>query len=54
MNNVVLHRKTSVKYLSVLLGESLNWTSHVKYLKSKLSFVSSVIYKIRNLYQLML
>jgi len=45
INNVVLHRKTSVKYLGVLLDESLNWTSHVKYLKSKLSF-ASMIYKI--------
>jgi len=35
-------------YLGVLLDESLNWTSHVKYLKSKLSFASSMIYKIRN------
>jgi len=42
----VLHRKTSVKYVGVLLDESLNWTSHVKYLKSKLSFASSMIYKI--------
>jgi len=48
INNVVLHRKTSVKYLGVLLDEYLNWTSHVKSLKSKLSFASSMIYKIRN------
>jgi len=48
INNVVLHQKTSVKYLDVLLDESLNWTSHVKSLKSKLSFASSMIYKIRN------
>jgi len=34
INNVVLHRKMSVKCLGVLLDESLNWTSHVKYLKS--------------------
>jgi len=46
IKNVVLHRKTSVQYLGVLLDESLNWTSHVKYLKSKLSFASSMIYKI--------
>jgi len=44
----VLHRKTSVKYLGVLLDESLNWTSHVKYLKSKLPFASSMINTIRN------
>jgi len=48
INNVVLHRKSSVKYLGVLLDESLNWTSHVKSLKSRLSFASSMIYKIRN------
>ena len=48
IKNVVLHRKTSVQYLGVLLDESLNWTSHVKYLKSKLSFASSMIYKIWN------
>ena len=48
INNVVLRRKTSVKYLGVLLDESLNWTSHVKCLKSKLLFASSMIYKIRN------
>jgi len=48
INNVVLHRKTSVKHLGVLLDESLNWTSHVKYLTSKLTFDSSMIYKIRN------
>jgi len=40
INNVVLHRKTSVKYFGVLLDKSLNWTSHVQYLKSKLSFAS--------------
>jgi len=47
-HSVVLHRKTSVKYLGVLLVESLNLTSHAKSLKSKLSFASSMIYKIRN------
>ena len=48
INNVVLHRKTSLKYLGVLLDELLNWTSHVKDLKSKLSFASSMMYTIRN------
>jgi len=48
INNVVAQRKTSVKYLGVLLNESLNWTSHVKHLKSKLSFASSMIHTIRN------
>jgi len=48
INNVLIHWKTSVKYLGVLLDECLNWTFHVKYLKSKLSFASSMIYKIRN------
>ena len=51
INNVVLHRNTSVKYSGVSLDESLNWTSHVKYLKSRLSFASSMIYKIRNFVQ---
>jgi len=32
IKNVVLHRKTFVKYLGVLLDESLNRTTHVKYL----------------------
>jgi len=38
LRNVVWYRKSSVKYLGVLVNDSLNWTSHAKYLKSKLSF----------------
>ena len=44
----VLHRKNSVKYLGVLLDNSLTWKPHIEYLCTKLSAASYLLMKLRH------
>ena len=45
-NNVTIQRVQATKFLGVLIDESLNWKNHINMVKSKLSKVASVIYKV--------
>ena len=46
INNVTIQRVQATKLLGVLIDESLNWKNHINMVKSKLSKVASVIYKV--------
>ena len=46
INNVTIQRVQATKFLGVLIDESLNWKNHINIVKSKLSKVASVIYKV--------
>ena len=46
INDVTIQRVQATKVLSFLIDESLNWKNHIKMVKSKLSKVASVIYKL--------
>ncbi|KAK2182921.1 hypothetical protein NP493_332g01024 [Ridgeia piscesae] len=46
INNVTIQRVQATTFLGVLINESLNWKNHFNMVKSKLSKVASVIYKV--------
>ena len=46
INNVTMQRIQVTKCLGVLIDESLNWKNHITMVKSKLSKVASVTYKV--------
>ena len=46
INNVTIQRVQATNFLGVLIDESLNWKNHINMVKSKLSKVASVIYKV--------
>jgi len=48
INDSCFQRKTCAKYLEILIDSSLDWSSHVQYIKSKLVRASHLFYKIRN------
>ena len=48
INGSCFQRTTCAKYLGVLIDSSLDWSSHVQYIKSKLVKGSYLFYKIRN------
>ena len=52
LGNHQIKREQSVKYLGVIVGEKLNWSSHLKQIETKLAFASSVICKTRNILSL--
>ena len=49
INDAVLSRMDSVKYLGVYLDDKLNWTPHIKLLSLQLAQYSGLFYRIRNL-----
>ena len=46
INNVIIQRVQATTFLGVLIDELLNWKNHINMMKSKLSKVASVIYKV--------
>ena len=46
INNVTIQKVQATKFVGILIDESLNWKNHIKMVKSKLSKVASVIYKV--------
>ena len=48
INDSYSQRTRCTKYLGVLIDGSLDWSSHVQYIKSKLVRASYLFYKIRN------
>ena len=47
MNNTLIGRKDSLKFLGVLIDENLLWKSHIKLLESKLACAIGLLYKSR-------
>ena len=47
MNNTNIERKESLKFLRVLIDETLSWKNHIKILESKLSCAIGLLYKSR-------
>ena len=43
INNNVLERVYSTKFLGVILDSKLNWNEHIKYIKKKISMGISII-----------
>ena len=44
-NNIILKRVTELKFLRVMIDKNLNWQSHIKLVKSKISKNIGVLYK---------
>ena len=47
LNNSILDRLSSTRYLGVYLDDNLNWSAHVGYVSRKLSRYVPVIFKVR-------
>ena len=47
MNNIQIERKDSLKFLGVLIDETLSWKNHIKILESKLARAIGLLYKSR-------
>ena len=47
LNNSILDRLSSTRYLGVYLDDNLNWSAHVGYISRKLSRYIPVIFKVR-------
>ena len=48
MDNYKLDRVSKIKYLGVILDESLKWKSHIELIKSKISRGSYILAKLRH------
>ena len=47
MGNVLLKRVKTVKYLGVMLDESITWSNQIEYLSKKLSRAAGIFSKLR-------
>ena len=47
INNVLIERKISERFLGVIIDENLNWSCHISTIKTKMSRYLGVMYKIR-------
>ena len=47
INNTVIERRGSLKFLGVLIDETLSWKDHIKTLESKLSCAIGLLYRTR-------
>ena len=45
INNIVIERVKSTKFLGVMIDDNLNWKMHISHVKSKLSKSIAIIYK---------
>ena len=48
INNVILQRTNSLKYLGVIIDYKLNWTQHIAHDKNKISKGIGIMYRARN------
>ena len=48
INNVILQRTNSLKYLGVIIDYKLNWTQHIAHAKNKISKGIGIMYRARN------
>ena len=49
INNIPIERKTTAKFLGVLISENLHWTEHIKSLKTKMSRNCGMLYKMKGI-----
>ena len=47
INNVNILRLSEAKFLSVILDETLTWSSHIKAIKCKMARYVGILYKIK-------
>ena len=47
ISNTPIERKTEARFLGVIMDESLNWSSHIKTIRSKMSRYVGIMYKIK-------
>ena len=48
MNNIIIERKESLKFLGVLIDDTLSWKNHIKIIESKLACAIGLLYKSRH------
>ena len=49
MNNVILDKVRSIKFLGVYINDQLNWNDHKRYIVNKISRNLGILYKCRNI-----
>ena len=47
MDNQILTKVNSIKYLGIIVDHKLNWLDHITYVKAKTSKGIGIIYKVR-------
>ena len=50
INGKVIQRKTSIKFLGILLEEHLSWKNHVSIVEIKVSENIGILYKAKNIF----
>ena len=48
LNDKLLERSSTVKYLGLLIHDTLNWSSHIQHLSHQLARLSGIFYRLRN------
>ena len=48
LNDKLLERSSTVKYLGLLIDDTLNWFSHIQHLSHQLARLSGIFYRLRN------
>ena len=48
LNDKLLERSSTVKYLGLLIDDTLNWFSHIQHLSHQLVRLSGIFYRLRN------
>ena len=47
INNMIIKRETTMKFLGILLDENLSWKQHINYIEKKISKNNGILYKSR-------
>ena len=50
INGKVIQRKTSIKFLGILLEEHLSWKNHISIVEIKVSENIGILYKAKNIF----
>ena len=48
LNDKLLERSSTVKYLGLLIDDTLNWSYHIQHLSHQLARISGIFYRLRN------
>ena len=52
INNIKINRVKCCRYLGLLIDENLNWNDHIKCLITKITQLTGIMYKFRDLLSL--